>query len=50
MKSDVLRQFFVVFTTIFTLVMNGAANAIPLNGRGTGEISDSFNVLFVPAG
>ena len=50
MKNDTLRQFFVIFTTIFTLVMNGAANAIPLNGRGTGEISDSFNVLFVPAG
>lgn len=50
MKKDILRQFFVVFTTIFTLVMNGAANAIPLNGRETGAISDSFNVLFVPAG
>jgi hypothetical protein len=50
MKNNQLRQFFVIFTTIFTLVMNGAANAIPLNGRGTGEISDSFNVLFVPAG
>ena len=50
MKNNMLRQFFVIFTTIFTLVMNGAANAIPLNGRGTGEISDSFNVFFVPAG
>ena len=50
MKNHIVRQFFVIFTTIFTLVMNGAANAIPLNGRGTGEISDSFKVLFVPAG
>lgn len=50
MNNHILRQFFVIFTTIFTLVMNGAANAIPLNGRGTGEISDSFKVLFVPAG
>lgn len=50
MKKDILRQFFVIFTTVFTLALNGAANALPLNGRMTGEISDSFNVLFVPAG
>jgi hypothetical protein len=50
MKINILRQFCVIFTTIFALVMNGAANAIPLNGRNTGEISDSFKVIFVPAG
>lgn len=50
MIKDLLRQFAVIFTTIFTLALNGAANALPLNGRMTGEISDSFNVLFVPAG
>lgn len=50
MKRDLLRQFAVIFTTIYALVFNGAANAIPLNGRNTGQISDSFNVLFVPAG
>jgi benzodiazapine receptor len=33
-----------------TLVVNTLANALPLGGRTTGEISDSFNVLFVPAG
>ena len=33
-----------------TLVLNTLANALPLGGRTTGEISDSFNVLFVPAG
>ena len=50
MIKDISRQLAVVITTVFALVMNGAANAIPLNGRNTGEISDSFNVLFVPAG
>lgn len=50
MNRDLLRQFAVIFTTIYALVFNGAANAIPLNGRNTGQISDSFNVLFVPAG
>jgi hypothetical protein len=48
--GDILRQLAVVLTTLFALAANGAANAIPLNGRNTGEISDSFNVLFVPAG
>lgn len=50
MNRDITRQFAVIFTTIFTLVSNALANALPLNGRNTGEISDSFNVLFVPAG
>ena len=49
MNKDTLRQIVVVLTTLITLAVNGAANAIPLNGRNTGEISDSFNVLFVPA-
>src|SRR5512135_3276692 len=50
MKRDILRQFAVVFTTLFALVMNYASTALPLNGRTPAEISDSFNVLFVPAG
>lgn len=35
---------------IATVVVNGLANALPINGQGTGEISDSFQVYFVPAG
>jgi hypothetical protein len=49
MNRDFLRQLAVVITTLFALVMGAAANGVPLNGRLTGEISDSFNVLFVPA-
>lgn len=33
-----------------TLVMNYLANAIPLNNKTTGELSDSFPNLFTPAG
>ena len=33
-----------------TLVVNTLATTLPLGGRTTGEISDSFNILFVPAG
>ncbi len=50
MKRDLLRQLSVIFTTLYALALNGAANAVPLNGRNTGQISDSFHVLFVPAG
>lgn len=50
MNRDILRQLVVVIAVIATLVMNGLANAIPLNGLTTGEISDRFQVYFVPAG
>lgn len=32
------------------LVVNTLANIVPINGQQTGEISDRFPVLFVPAG
>ena len=32
------------------IVMNYLANALPLNNKTTGELSDSFPNLFVPAG
>jgi len=35
---------------LLTLVMNGLANALPLNGKATGELSDLYPNLFVPAG
>ncbi len=50
MKRDIFRQLAVIVTTLFALAMNYASMAIPLNGRTPAEISDSFNVLFVPAG
>ncbi len=48
--KDSLRQIAVVLTIITTLVVNVLANALPLNGLNTGQISDRFNVYFVPAG
>lgn len=50
MKKDTIRQIVNVSSVIFTIVLNGLANALPLNGLTTGEISDRFNVYFVPAG
>lgn len=50
MSKDTARQISVILTTIITIIMNILANALPLNGQNTGEISDRFKVLFVPAG
>ncbi len=45
-----IRQILVILTTLLTLTVNGLANALPLNGLTTGEISDAFEIYFVPAG
>jgi hypothetical protein len=50
MNGDSLRQGIVVLATVALIVVNVLANALPLNGVTTGEISDRFNVYFVPAG
>ena len=50
MNKDTLRQVFVILATLVTVTVNGLANALPINGQNTGQISDRFDVLFVPAG
>lgn len=37
-------------TTILTIVVNALANILPINGYNTGELSDMYPNLFVPAG
>lgn len=49
-SRNVTRQVLCLLGTVTVIVVNALANALPINGRGTGEISDSFAVLFVPAG
>ncbi len=48
--KDIYRQVAVVLTVLVTITVNTLANALPLNGLNTGEISDRFQVYFVPAG
>jgi hypothetical protein len=48
--KDTVRQIVVIAATIVTIVVNTLANALPINGQNTGEISDRFDVYFVPAG
>lgn len=50
MKDRKLFMWVNVFTFIFTLVLNFLANSLPLNNLSTGEISDMFDIFFVPAG
>jgi hypothetical protein len=48
--KDLLRQISVFLTVLAAILVNVLANALPLNGLNTGEISDRFQVYFVPAG
>ena len=50
MNRDIVRQLSVILAVAATIAVNGLANALPLNGQTTGEISDKFQVFFVPAG
>jgi len=44
------KRWLMIFSLVLTLAVNFMANALPLNGVMTGEISDRFPILFVPAG
>jgi benzodiazapine receptor len=50
MNRNQIRQVVNILAVLATLIVNGLANALPLNGHMTGAISDQFKVLFVPAG
>lgn len=40
----------VTVTYLAMITMNALANALPLNGKGTGEVSEDYQNLFTPAG
>ena len=50
MKIMNKRQIITILVTLLTITLNVLANTLPFNGQGTGEISDRFSILFVPAG
>jgi hypothetical protein len=50
MKKISVRQVVTILVTLLTIGVNAMANTLPLNGQGTGEISDRFDVFFIPAG
>jgi hypothetical protein len=50
MKKITTKQIATILFTLLTITVNALANILPINGQQTGEISDRFDVLFVPAG
>ncbi len=48
--KNTLRQIAVIVVILATITINILANALPINGMNTGQVSDSFSVYFVPAG
>jgi benzodiazapine receptor len=48
--KDIVRQVVNILATIVVIAVNSIASASGLNGQLTGEISDRFDVYFVPAG
>jgi len=50
MIKGLFRQISVVLAVIVTITINTLADVLPINGLGTGEISDTFKVFFVPSG
>ncbi|MFZ5816157.1 MAG: hypothetical protein ACOY93_12795 [Bacillota bacterium] len=50
MKQIIVLQVANLLAFVGTVVVNALANALPINGRNTGEISDLYPNLFVPWG
>ena len=49
-KRALLYAIFNSLGVLITLVVNALANALPINRKNTGELSDLYPNLFVPAG
>jgi len=50
MKKVNSISIFVLITYLAMVIVNGLANALPINGMITGDISDSYPNLFAPTG
>lgn len=49
-KGLTVVRILVVITFLLMVAANAAANILPINGKNTGQISDSYQNLFAPAG
>jgi benzodiazapine receptor len=50
MNKKIVFPILILLATLAVIAFNGLAVNLPLNGIDTGEISDMFDVYFVPAG
>lgn len=48
--NSFLIPIVVCLTYFIMVIVNTLANTLPINGKGTGEVSDSYPNLFAPAG
>lgn len=49
-KNSIIIPIVVLLSYLIMITTNSLANILPINGKGTGEISDSYPNLFAPAG
>ncbi len=49
-QNDTQRQIAVISGLTMVLIVNALANILPINGVTTGDLSDQYDVFFVPAG
>ncbi|MGO1468501.1 MAG: hypothetical protein ACTHW2_00620 [Tissierella sp.] len=49
-RTNLNLKITVLITYLIMVITNGLANIIPINGVMTGEVSDSYENLFAPAG
>ena len=50
MRQKLLLSILNLLGFLGTVIVNGLANALPINNKTTGELSDQYPNLFVPAG
>ena len=50
MSKYTIRQVVNLLSVVVAITVNILASTLPINGQNTGEISDRFEVYFVPAG
>ena len=50
MNPRPLRTVLNIGALVAILLVNWLANALPLNGKGIGQLSDQYPILTVPAG
>ena len=50
MDKNLITKIIVAVTYFGMVLVNALANILPINNRGTGEISDSYANIFAPAG
>ena len=49
-KNSIIIPIVVLLSYLIMITTNSLANILPINGQGTGEVSDSYPNLFAPAG